>query len=491
MDGTAFIAETELFLGAHRLAVASHGKEMNQPLCIKGYRAVFNGEIYNYRVLAEKLDIPGADEIDVILEAYLKWGDCFTDRLRGMYAIAIADGNGLKLYRDPFGKKPLYYRWDGDSFSFASEIKALLSGKEKIDSAQLPHYLSYQSTISPDTFYHGIKELGAGEMLSFDGKEAEVSRFYSLLDGPITIVSETLALHEVEDALREAVQIRIPQDVPYVSLLSGGLDSSLVAAMAAKHGKLRSCCIGYEGYEKYDERPFAETVASHIGSEHRELLFGKEAFFRTIDRVAEGLDEPLADPAMLPLFYLMEKLSEEGTKVVLTGDGSDELFLGYRTYFEYADMERAKTLKYKNWLRNYFKAHFSMNKEWEWYKRIFEESPLFRSSAEVFTDLQQNRLLRRNIRDNYSLDAIARYLDEFEKSGRTAPADWYSFLDLKVLLGEVFLKKLDRMSMAHGIEARSPFLDIKVAETAFSIDPDIRMGESQKHLIKKTIYFNL
>ncbi len=194
----------------------------------------------------------------------------------------------------------------------------------------------------------------------------------------------------------------------------------------------------------------------------------KTDFLQTIEEVVSSLDEPLADPAMLPLYHLMKEVNKEGFKVVLTGDGSDELFMGYRTYKEFYDLEQAKELKFKGWLQHYFKSHFSMHKEWEWYKRIFEESMLFRSTAEVFTDLQQNRLLRMNVKDNLSLKALEPYKKEFEQSGRTSAIDWYSFLDMKVMLGNVFLRKLDRMSMAHSVEARSPFLDKEVVATAFA-----------------------
>jgi asparagine synthase (glutamine-hydrolysing) len=255
--------------------------------------------------------------------------------------------------------------------------------------------------------------------------------------------------------------------------------------MAAGERPLRTYCIGYEGYESYDERPYAAETAAFIGSDHREVLFGKEDFFRSLEAVLTILDEPLADPAMLPLHHLMERISDDGTRVVLTGDGSDELFLGYKTYFEAADLEQLALLQRKNWLKKHLKAHFSMHREWEWHKRVLEGSLLFRSTAELFTDQQQNRLLKRNIRENRSVDVIESYRRKFEAGGRSAPADWYSYLDIKVLLGEVFLKKLDRISMANGIEARSPFLDREVVRTAFAIDPDLRMGREQKHLIKK------
>jgi len=159
--------------------------------------------------------------------------------------------------------------------------------------------------------------------------------------------------------------------------------------------------------------------------------------------------------------------------------------MGYRTYKEFYDLEQAKELRYKGWLQHYFKSNFSMHKEWEWYKRIFEESMLFRSTAEVFTDLQQNRLLRMNVKDNHSLKVLESYREEFEQSGRASAVDWYSFLDLKVMLGNVFLRKLDRMSMAHSVEARSPFVDKEVVATAFACLPELRMADAPKGLVKR------
>jgi len=485
MDGSASIVQPSLFLGSHRLAITSHGEPMLQPLNREGYTLLFNGEIYNYSDLAEALGMTGGSEAEVLLASYRAWGDDFVKHLRGMYAIALYADGVLRLYRDPVGKKPLYYRKSRSGFSFASESKALQEqGGEPLDRAQIPAYLSYQSPISPHTFYRGIRQLGAGERLTYAGSSYQIEPGSSPLATSISIRKKAEATEMIEGALREAVSIRIPRKVSYAALLSGGLDSSLVAALAAQEGPIRSYCIGYEGYAKYDERAYAREAADFIGSDHREVIFGKEDFFRHIEESLERLDEPLADPALLPLSHMMEQIAGEGIKVVLTGDGSDELFLGYKNYFEQADVEQAASLKHKNWLKNYFKSHFSLHREWEWYKRVFEGTLLFRSSAELFTDLQQNRLLKTNIRDNHSLEAIRHYREEFEAYGRSAVPDWYSYLDLRVMLGEVFLKKLDRVSMFSGIEARTPFLDRAVVAAAFAIDPDLRMGSRQKHLIK-------
>lgn len=487
VDASHVLEERHCFVGVHRLAITDIAVPMNQPLCLEGVTLVLNGEIYNYEDLAEELGVQSKSDTVVVLYAYKKWGDDFVHHLRGMFAIGILDRETVKLFRDPFGKKPLYYTCNNERFVFASEMKAIHVLKPLLFDRQiLAQYLSYQSPVSPDTFDAECFQVAAGCSIVWNKKSKELTehKFYTPLATSITLHTKEEATQNIEEKLLASVALRLPKEVRCAALLSGGLDSSLIAAMASRHQPIDTFCIGYEGHENYDERPFAQKVAEHIGSVHHEVTFSKEDFLHSIEEVVALLDEPLGDPAMLPLYHLMKEVNKKGIKVVLTGDGSDELFMGYKTYKEFYDLEKASELQFKNWLRNYFKAHFSMHKEWEWYKRIFEGTTLFRSSAEVFTDLQQNRLLRMNIRDNRSLEAIAQYKDEFDKSERSSPIDWYSFLDLKVMLGEVFLRKLDRMSMAHSIEARSPFLDKEVVAAAFSCEPDLRRGEMPKELIK-------
>ena len=475
------------FLGVHRLAVTHVTKTPTQIFNNNGLQILFNGEIYNYQLLAEELHLHEASEIDVLYAAYLNWGDNFVTHLRGMFAIAIIDASQVKLFRDPFGKKPLFYTFNEKRLIFASEMKAIHALMPlTFDRQILTQYLSFQTPLSPQTFDRHIHQVDAGEMLTFTLGEQKVKKkkYYTPLNKTQPIVEKEKAEETLENVLLESVALRLPKEVKFACLLSGGVDSSLISAMASLEQKVHTFSIGYEGYEKYDERPFAKAVSEHIDSIHHEVVFSKIDFLQAIEEVVSSLDEPLADPAMLPLYHLMKEVNKEGFKVVLTGDGSDELFMGYRTYKEFYDLEKAKDLKFKGWLQHYFKSHFSMHKEWEWYKRVFEESMLFRSTAEVFTDLQQNRLLRMNVKDNHSLKALAPYKEEFEQSGCSSPIDWYSFLDMKVMLGNVFLRKLDRMSMAHSVEARSPFLDKEVVATAFSCTPELRMRGSSKALVK-------
>lgn len=488
-DESRTIQKPSLFLGIHRLAITDIHTLSVQPIEEDGVFFLMNGEIYNYQTLAQELGAVCQNDTEAAFYAYKKWGDAFVEHLRGMFAIAIIEKESVKLFRDPFGKKPLYYAYDKERVIFASELKAILSLKPlRFDRVIIPQYLSYQAPIAPHTFDKESRQVEAGSMVRFDTKTAALETkkyFFPLAASPVVLHDEKTAIQAVKQKLLESVALRMPVELECGALLSGGLDSSLIAAMASRHQKIHTFSIGYEGYGQYDERPYAASAAEYIGSMHHEISFGKEDFLQSIDEVIRILDEPLGDPAMLPLYHLMKTIQKEGIKVVLTGDGSDELFLGYKTYKEYLDLEQANSLKYKNWLLNYFKSHYSENKEWEWYKRIFEESTLFRSTAEVFTDLQQNRLLRMNVRDNDSLKVLAPYQEEFEKSGRTSPADWYSFLDLKIQLGEVYLRKLDRMSMAHSIEARSPFLDKEVVGAVFACDPQLRLRQMPKSWIKE------
>jgi len=498
-DDSRLLLQREGAFGVHRLAIESAGEAMAQPLEDDGARLLFNGEIYNYRELGHELGLSGADEAQVLLAAWRRWGEGFVERLRGMYALAIYDRkrNRLQLWRDPAGKKPLFYVRTERFFAFASEAKALYTLKPLVlERRHLPQYLGFQATVAPRTLDRQVCKLAPGEAMTielspnstFNIQDSKSSCFDPWLDVPVRYRSFDEAAQTVGNALREAVALRIPKKVKWGVLLSGGLDSSLVAALAkeASGTPPETWSIGYEGYEKYDERPWAEQTARHLGSEHHAVAFGKREFFETLEEMLPLMDEPMADPAQVPLYYLMKQASAAGTRVLLGGEGSDELFLGYSAYRDYLEMESLvrMPLPKREWLRAYLRRNFSMNREWEWYKRALEGTPIFRSSAELYTDLQLNRLLRWNVRDDQNLEAIAPYFERFEASARTHPVDWYSYCDLKILLGEVYLVKQDRVSMAAGIEARSPFLDRRVIETAFSIDPELRRGEERKALLK-------
>ncbi len=477
-----------VFFAHNRLSIMAFGH--NQPYEKNGILLSFNGEIYNFKALRNLLELPNASESELLIAAYQKWGVGFVAHLVGMFAIALLDGETLYLFRDRFGKKPLFYLHGATHFAFASEIKALkpLLLHVKMNQDALMSYLSFLSPTPPHTFYEGIYKLEAGHYLKFAHNRVTCKRYYDVLDVTCNAIGdEGVALELIEKRLFEAVGLRLEADVPMASLLSGGIDSAMIAAMAKRYGKtLHTFTLGYERYTNYDERANARESAAFLGVDNREIVISQNDFIDAIDPVFSALDEPLNDPAAVPLYLLFEAIGKAGYKVVLSGEGSDEIFLGYRQYFEYLDIEKAAALTHKNWLKKYFHGHFSMNREWEWYKRIFDDTLLFRTSGEKFTDLQKNALMQCNVRDNDALRFLAPCRERFEQSLHVSPATWYSYVDLKLFQSEHFLTKLDRVSMAHSIESRTPYLDHALVETLFSLDPALRYQNGiTKDLLKK------
>lgn len=496
-DHCGIVEGERYFLAHQRLSITDAHPRSNQPMRRGRVFISFNGEIYNHSALRETFQhtIWETDsDTEVILAAYERWGiDCI-NRLEGMFAFALLDGDKLYLVRDRFGKKPLFYYRNTEAFVFASEIKALrpfLSSVRMNDEA-LHSYLSFLAPAPPHTFYQGVEKLESGEWLCFENGKITKHQYYKVLERPSSVIMDIGEAQEtIEEALHHSIAMRLDTEAPIAALLSGGLDSAMICAIAARQGrKLPVFTLGYNEYDAYDERSKAKITAEYLGLEHTEVVISAHDFDEHLDELLIQMDEPLNDPAALPLYLLMKKIGSEGYKVVLSGEGSDELFLGYRQYFEYLDIEKAASLHHKNWLKKYFHSHFSMNREWEWYKRVFDESLLFRTSGEKFTDLQQNKLFRRNVRDNESLRFLQKYRDEFEQSGHRNPSTWYSMIDLKLFVGEHFLTKLDRVSMAHTIEARTPFLDHTLAETVFSVDPELRIGGGESKTLLKQIARN-
>jgi len=493
-DNCGITQRENLFFAHQRLSILDINERSHQPIKHEKLLLSFNGEIYNFKALKQELacgfEFKTQSDGEVILAAYLKWGVDFVNHLRGMFAIALLDGETLYLFRDRLGKKPLFYLEQNGSFYFASEIKGLTPflNKVELNDDALMSYLSFLAPTPPHTFFRGIKKLAAGEYLKFENRHVEIKRYFDLLDTkPNIITDRDEAIHMLENLLEESMNIRLDADVPMASLLSGGIDSATLNYYAQKKGmSLHTYTLGYKEFAKYDERQNAKESAEFLGLNNTQVEITQDDFISACGNVFDTLDEPLYDPAAVPLFLLFEQIKKDGYKVVMSGEGSDELFLGYRQYFEYLDIQKASQLTHKNWLKKYFRANFSMNREWEWYKRIFDDTLLFRTSGDKFTDLQKNNLMRRNVRDNESLQYLKPYRDAYESSAHSDESIWYSYIDLNLFQAEHFLTKLDRVSMAHGVESRTPFLDHNLACGIFSIDPKLRYEDGvTKSLLKE------
>jgi len=459
-DDTNIVTLGDYTFGFNHLAIQNLNT-FTQPLLKNNILITFNGEIYNYKEF-------GDTEIEAIYNLYQKYGVEFVNKLDGMFVIAIYDKK-LYLFRDIFGKKPLYFTKDG---IFSSEIKSIISilgYTPNINLQGLSEYLNLNSSIAPNTIYEGIYKLPSG--CYFDGS---IKKYYDFKREVIDI-SEEEAINEIDKLLKNSINKRLQSKVEIGSLLSGGIDSSLIATLMGKN--IQTFSIGYDGYENYDERKWARLVSDNINSNHNEVSMNKIEFFENIDKVIDIIDEPIGDSAFIPAFHLASKIP---LKVVMSGEGSDELFLGYRRYEEFFEFQTSN-LPNKMWLKKYLERHYEDIKEWEIFRRFFGNEPIFRGINEVFYQTQIDKILK--TKGNLKGKKTKNFMVDYERFLPFNDSFDFTYFDLKVWLGEVLLMKLDKMFMAHSIEARSPFLDKELVEFVFNLPEDIR--GRKKSLIKK------
>ena len=445
--------------GFNRLAIENIDKNL-QPLKVQNALFVFNGEIYNYKTLIKKYGFNADTEIELIAALWKKKGVSFVKELEGMFAIAVFDKK-LYLFRDEFGKKPLYFTKNG---IFASEIKAILPFVEKkINFNALSEYLAYNSSLALNTIYDGIYKLPAG--CYYDGN---IKKWHDFERSENLKWTKENVCDEVERLLSAAVEKRFMGDVEIGSLLSGGVDSSLIVAIANKYKKIDTFSVGYEGFENYDERNYAKKAAEFIGVKNFDVEMKKRDFFEHFEDVLFHMDEPVADSSFFAAFELAKIID---TKVVFSGEGSDELFLGYRRYEEFLGFFNA-FLPNKKWLKKYLERHPEDIKEWEVFRRFFADEAVFRGINEVFFQRQINKALK----SKASEVDYKRFLKGWGSFD-------FTYFDIKVWIGEVLLMKLDKMFMSNTIEARSPFLDRDLVGFVFSLPQDVR--GANKWIVKK------
>ncbi len=440
----------DVYFGFNRLAIENIDQDM-QPLKKNDILAVFNGEIYNYKNLIKEYNLNASTEIEVITELWKKFGVLSIKKLEGMFAIAIFDKK-LYLFRDEFGKKPLYFTKSG---IFASEIKAILPFMDKkLNFDALVEYLAYNSSIAPNTIYQGIYKLPAG--CYYDGEIKKWYDFERIENRKWTIEN---VCKEAEELLIKSVKKRLQGEVEIGSLLSGGVDSGLIAAILSKYQKLKTYTVGYDGFDNYDERKYALEVSKHIGSEHMEINFTKKNFFDEFENVLYSMDEPIADSSFFPAYFLAKHIP---LKVVMSGEGSDELFLGYRRYEEFSAFLKS-SLPNKIWLKKFMERHYEDIKEWEIFRRFFAGDEVFRGINETFFKKQINKVLKIKTKEV-----------EYKRFLKGWGSFDFTYFDMKVWLAEVLLMKLDKMFMANTIEARSPFLDRDLVNFVFSLPEEVR-----------------
>ena len=504
-DSDGIVVEGPVGLAARRLSIIDL-EGGDQPLSNESgsVQVVQNGEIYNYRQLRDELAAAGhsfrtASDTEVLAHLYEQEGDGFAERLRGMFAIALwdAERRRLVLARDRFGIKPLYYARGAQALSFASELKALLRGPgfdREIDFNALEAFLAFNSIPSPLTIFSGARKLPAGHLLVWEGGEIALRRFAR--PGPVPAAEMRgepagVLAAELLDTLRDSVRAHLVADVPVGVLLSGGVDSSALAALAAEESseRVNTFSIGFEE-AAFDELARARLVAERYGTEHHELVVRPDAV-DLLPELVDAFDEPFADSSAIPT-YLVSRLAAGSVKVALSGEGGDELFGGYYTYV--ADKLAGYTGPLAAPIRPLVEllpsssAKASFDYKAKRFVRAARLPPLARHHAwkEVFSEDARAELLANGRRGDFN--PVGYYGRRYAETEGAESLARMQDVDLGTYLVDDLLVKTDRSSMAHSLEARVPFLDRRVAELALSLPAKHRVrGFSKKRLLRRAV----
>ncbi len=472
-DGSESYIAKEAALGFQRLSIIDLDTGMQPMFNEEGDKVlVFNGEIYNYWILKEMLVQKGhtfrtTSDSEVLLHGYEEFGEGMLSKLRGMFGFAIWDEEKKELFaaRDFFGIKPFYYAVIGGTLVFASEIKSILEypGYErKINEEALEQYLSFQYSVLPETFFKGIYKLLPGHYLTYKNHVLQVVRYFEASLKPERHESMKHALKDVEDIMRQSVRRHLISDVEVGSFLSGGVDSGLIAAIS---GCIKTFTVGFCGEgDLYDETGDAKELADTLRLKNSCRYIEKEEFKKAVPEVMYYLDEPSGDASAVALYFLAQEASKE-VKVVLSGEGSDEIFGGYNIYRE------PKMLKLIDWLPLSFRKKLACMAQ-KLPKSMKGRGYLIRASlpvderyignAYIFHEEEKARLLKREVTKQAKKIIEGTYDD----TSHLNDSEKMQSVDLKYWLPGDILQKADRMSMAHSLELRVPFLDWDVFRIA-------------------------
>ena len=485
-DFQKFVTINENQFGHTRLAIIDLNEEANQPMIFDDIVLVFNGEIYNYKELihVEQLECKTSSDSEVLIRLYQKYGFDFLNKLNGMFSFCIYDIKKELFFcaRDRYGKKPFFYYFKDNKFIFSSSIKSilnLLETKPNLNKIALSKYLQYFVPFGEDTFYQNIFKLEAANYMVYETNnptELRIKKYYKI-NTYKAIRNEEKALSDIEELLFKSVEYRLNSDVEVASLLSGGIDSSLISALYTKISgkKINTFSIGYEEYKNYCELDYAQITANHINSNHHPVMINQKEYINHFHETLDMLEEPHGDSAGIPLNILTKKIHQSGIKTVLSGEGSDEIFLGYENYskfLKYYEFEKSITNEQHDFLDDIIGALQNNTKESEYLRRIVKKQNLYNSFGEIYTDIQKKRLFKK----------VPQFKSETSKQD---PVDWMSYIDLKIWLGESLLSKVDRISMGNSLEVRTPFLDFNLVNYMFSVDSKLKVGDTNKYLLKK------
>jgi len=523
-DGGNYFMDEVTALGHRRLSIIDTSSNGNQPMKdpTDRYVLIFNGEIFNYKQLkqqyfADKHDWQSQSDTEVLLHLYIKFKEQCLSLLGGFFALAIYDIQERELFlaRDRYGKKPVYYHYSPeDFFAFASELKALQDYgiPQQLDKASLQQYLQLNYIPEPYSIFKEVKKLRPGHYMTIKAGKAEEHRYYELdWNHPNPSISYDAACARLEQLMDASVQGRMISDVPLGAFLSGGIDSSVVVALASRHTQqLNTFSIGYKDHPFFDETKYAQLVAQKYNTTHTVFSLTNNDFLEHIDAVMNSIDEPFADSSAIPV-YILSKHTRGAVTVALSGDGGDEVFAGYNKHAAELRMRQRSFLNTlvkaggplwkvlpqsrSNKLTNLFRqlSRFAegakldvKERYWRWAGFMTEEG-----AREMMKDEDDAKF---KVEVQRRKEELLWRLDKGSNTLRQAPAtagrqgdsiEMEDFLatDMGLVLLSDMLVKVDRMSMANSLEVRSPFLDHTVVDFAFSLPTSYKIDRGMKKKI--------
>jgi asparagine synthase (glutamine-hydrolysing) len=470
------------------------------------YTIIFNGEIYNYLELRKELATTGFrfrtnGDTEVLLAMYMRHGQACLEKLNGMFAFAVWDDAQKELFvaRDRVGKKPLFYASFHDGIAFASEIEALRAFKgikRELDPAAIHDFFAYQYIPAPRTIHRGIRKLPAGHFLRYRQRQTQIVRYWTPPLPSGNTCPEQTSAEELKALLEDAVRLRLRSDVPLGAFLSGGLDSSIIVGIMTHLGvNVDSFHIGFDD-TSYDESAHAKIAADHFGTRHHSEILPIE-YVMVLDRSLRHFGEPFADPSTIPTWHLC-RYTREAVTVALSGDGADELFGGYRRYYARRWLDRYRSLP--GWLRKHVIERLIrlMPEDENYYANsLIKQLKLF-SDLSVRTHASPNDLLaqtfslpeRRALFKEHISVSSPDHINEFHLENIDGVSQMM-LADIHRYLPDDILVKVDRMSMAHALEVRNPFLDHRLVEFSCRLPLTHKLQHGQQKYILRTAFRNL
>jgi asparagine synthase (glutamine-hydrolysing) len=475
-----------------RLSILDLSSNSHQPFLDseKQKGLIFNGEIFNYQAFQKEIRVlKTTGDVEVLFKLFDEKNTECLNKLNGFFSFAFYDSkkDELNIVRDRFGVKPLYYYHDHEKLVFASELKALLelTGPQELNNNALHTYFRLNYLSGKETVFKNIFRLLPGEYISVKNKKVNISKWYTI---PHSKKDES-----IREILSDAVKLRMHADVPVGCFLSGGLDSSIISALAKQnHNNVHTFSIGFEDEPFFDETSYAETVAKHINSTHQSFKLKNTDLLENIDPFLKSIDEPFADSSAFNV-YVLSKYTRKNVKVALSGDGADELFMGYNKH-------KAELLSRKisakalapvlspvlNLLPDSRNKGFSNKvRQLKRFSKSVNLEPMERyiNWACISNEKEVNDLLLSKSDHHFN--------DLFTEAFSQKDFNPVNYADLKIVLADDMLVKADRMSMQHGLEIRNPFLDYRVVEFAMNLPENKKISNQGQKLILKENFKDL